>query len=117
MKKTIAFCIYLLAINSAQAQHSVARIWNEATLKAIKGDFVRPPVQARNLFHISAAMYDAWVVYNETGDTYFLGKTVNGFYSPFTGTARPADKVAAQEEAISFAAYRLIRHRFERSPG
>ncbi|MEY3368384.1 MAG: hypothetical protein RI973_1539, partial [Bacteroidota bacterium] len=53
----------------------------------------------------------------ETGDTYFLGKTVNGFYSPFTGTARPADKVAAQEEAISFAAYRLIRHRFERSPG
>jgi hypothetical protein len=107
----------LLVTIAAQAQHSTARLWNEATLKAIKGDFVRPPVQARNLFHLSVAMYDAWAVYNESGDTYFLGKTVNGFYFPFTGTARPAGKVAAQEEAISFAAYRLIRHRFERSPG
>jgi hypothetical protein len=43
----------------SQAQHSVARKWNEVLLEAIRNDFARPTVHARNLFHISTAMYDA----------------------------------------------------------
>ena len=39
---------------------SVARQWNEVLLEAIRNDFARPTVHARNLCHVSAAMYDAW---------------------------------------------------------
>jgi hypothetical protein len=42
---------------------SVSRLWNEVVLEAIRNDFARPTVHARNLFHISSAMYDAWSVY------------------------------------------------------
>ena len=59
-------------------QHSVARQWNEELLHAIRNDFARPTVHARNLFHTSVLMYDAWAAFDETADTYFLGKTVTG---------------------------------------
>lgn len=100
-----------------QAQTSVARQWNELLLQAISGDFARPTVHARNLFHISAAMYDAWAVYSPTAEPYFLGKTVHGFQIPYRRTVQPANIQKAQEEAISFAAYRLILHRYAKSPG
>ncbi len=116
-KAIISVCFFCGIAAAMQAQHSVARLWNEATLRGIRTDFARPTVHARNLFHTSMAMYDAWVVYNEVGDTYFLGKTVHGFTCPFSGTPRPADPKAAQEEAISFAMYRLLLHRFANSPG
>ncbi|MCB0551552.1 MAG: hypothetical protein KDD19_28565 [Phaeodactylibacter sp.] len=98
-------------------QHSVARQWNEALLTGIRNDFARPTVHARNLFHTSIAMYDAWAVYDEEAETFFLGKTVGGFTCPFDGIGAPADIQAAREEAISYAAYRLLRHRFRNSPG
>ena len=119
MKKiTIILFLLLFAILSVSAQHSIARLWNEAALEGIRGDFARPTVHARNLFHISVAMYDAWAAYDDKADTYFLGKSVHGFETcHFTGTPRPQNLRAAQEEAISFAVYRLLLHRFEESPG
>ncbi len=118
MKKVIPnLLLFLCFVVTLQAQHSTARLWNEATLDGIRGDYARPTVHARNLFHISAAMYDAWAVFNDEADTYFLGKTVQGFTIPFTGTPRPDDLKAGQEEAISFAAYQLLKHRFAGSPG
>jgi hypothetical protein len=102
---------------AARSQHSVARQWNEALLEAIRHDLARPTVHARNLFHTAVAMYDAWAAYDTVAQTYFLGKTVGGFYCPFTGVARPADVHAAREEAVSYAAYRLLMHRFQFSPG
>ncbi|MEM6964520.1 MAG: DUF6851 domain-containing protein [Bacteroidota bacterium] len=98
------------------AQHSVARQWNEEVLEAIRDDFARPTIHARNLFHISAAMYDAWAAYEPTADTYFLGKTNHGFTIPFEGIKLPDDVRAAQEIAISYAAYRLLVHRFQNAP-
>lgn len=103
-------------VQQTLAQHSIARLWNEELLHAISKDLARPPIQARNLFHISAAMYDAWAVYHQEAETYFLGKEVNGFYIPYNYTPPPADIKKAQEEAISFAAYRMIEHRFLNSP-
>jgi len=97
-------------------QHSVAREWNELLLLAIRSDFARPTVHARNLFHISAAMYDAWAVYDDKAETFFLNRTLNDFYFPFEGIELPEDRKAAQEEAISYAALRLIEHRFAQSP-
>ena len=62
-------------------------------------------------------MYDAWAVYDTIAEPFFLGKTVGGFTSPFNGIPIPADVEAARQEAISYAAYRLLRHRFQFSPG
>jgi hypothetical protein len=96
---------------------SVARIWNEALLDAIRKDFARPTVHARNLFHVSAAMYDAWAVYSDAATPYLAGGEVHGFACPMDGIDTSIDRQAAREEAISFAAYRIIRHRFAASPG
>jgi hypothetical protein len=115
MKKAITL-VFLFASLALQAQHSIARLWNEATLDAIRGDFARPTVHARNLFHTSVAMYDAWAIYSGTAETYFLGKTVNGYECPFTGTPLAKDVEAAQAEAISHAVYHLLLHRFVNSP-
>lgn len=102
---------------SAQTHHSVARQWNEALLNGIRGDFARPTVHARNLFHFSLAMYDAWAAYDTVARPYLLGNTVGGINTPFNGVPRPADVQKAREEAISYAAYRLIKYRFRNSPG
>ncbi len=115
-KQTLFLFALLMAVTSAPAQHSVARLWNEQLLGAIRRDIARPTIHARNLFHTSVAMYDAWAVYSDVGDTYLLGKTVHGITIPFTGTPMPDDIQAAQEEAMSFAVYRLLEHRFSFAP-
>lgn len=84
-------------------EHSIARVWDEAALDAIRIDTPRPPVHARNLWHMSAAMYDAWAVYDQTSDGYQLREKISV----------PADQLkAARQEAISFAAYRVLKNRY-----
>ena len=109
----LSVCILLICFVTVDAQHSIARQWNEQVLTSIRLDFARPTIHARNLFHTSAAMYDAWAVYHPSADTYFLGKTVQGFSIPFGEVVVPSDSEAAQNEAISYAVYRLILHRFQ----
>ncbi len=113
------FTILLTSIYSSQAaaQQSVARQWNEVLLEAIRNDFARPTVHARNLFHISIALYDSWAVYDQTSTTFLLGKTVKGYNCEFNGFELPDDIVAARKETMSYAAYRLLRFRFRFSPG
>ncbi len=94
-----------------------ARQWNDLLLDAIRNDFARPTVHARNLFHMSAAMYDAWAVYADTESTYLLGRRIGDFSCELEDFTRPGDVSAAREEAMSFSAYRLIAHRFAGSPG
>ena len=62
---------------------SIARLWNEVLLFSIRNDLARPTVHARNLFHVSAAMYDAWAIVNSMGSTYLIGNSVNDFMSEF----------------------------------
>ena len=101
----------------ASGQHSVARQWNEALLDAIREDLARPTVHARNLFHSSVVMYDAWAAYDDRARPFLLGNEIAGFECSFDGIPRPADIRDAREEAISYGAYRLLRHRFQKSPG
>jgi hypothetical protein len=114
----LVFC----AIPSAQAQMTVAHEWNEQVLEAIRNDFARPTVHARNLFHSSILMYDCWAAYDTTNaQTYFLGQTLDGYTCPFDEASLdiPSDLAArheAQEVAMSYAMYRLIRHRYIDSP-
>ena len=101
---------------------SVAHQWNEVVLASIRRDRVRPPVQARNLFHISAAGYDAWAIYAQADttpvpETYLLGKSRGEFSCPLAQRPALTDAQPAREEALSYAAYRLIRHRYQESPG
>ena len=53
----------------AEPEHSVARRWNEVALQAIRNDFARPPIHARNLYHVTVAMWDAWAAYDDTPRT------------------------------------------------
>jgi hypothetical protein len=85
---------------------SVARVWDEALLSAIRRDVPAPTVHARNLFHVSAAMWDAWAAYAPAADGYFVHEK------------HEADDVrAAREAAISFAAYRILLHRYSLAAG
>ena len=88
---------------SAQTQ-SAARQWNEQLLDAIRIDTPRPTVHARNLFHTSGAMYDAWSAYDSGSAGYLFSESQTG-----TGADR--------DEAVSYAAYRVLSARFAASPG
>ena len=92
--------------SSVPAGHSVARVWNEALLDAVRRDFPAPTVHARNLFHVSAAMWDAWSAYDPT---------VGGYY--VTEAHESDDVQSARETAISYAAYRLLLHRYSLATG
>ncbi len=105
------------------ATHSVARVWNEVVLHGVRHDWARPTIHARNLWHSSMLMYDAWVAWEP--DTlgapapYFLGDTVAGFACPFEGVpdlATPEERRAAQEATISYGVARLTQHRFALAP-
>ncbi len=97
--------------------HSIARIWNEIILSAIRRDTVRPPVQARNLFHISAAMYDVWALYNSGNTPYLFGKnaTIRSCQIPKKSQLFFDQKNITR--AMSYTAYRLIKYRYRESPG
>jgi hypothetical protein len=117
MSRILRLTLFILVItNQLHAQQSVARLWNEQLLQAIRLDFARPPVHARNLFHLSVAMYDAWAAYDTVARPYLLGDTVAGYICPFNGVPAPANLQSAREEAISFAAYRVLVSRFANSP-
>jgi hypothetical protein len=96
---------------------SIARLWNEALLEAIRSDFARPTVHARNLFHSSVAMYDIWAIYDEEARPYLIGNTVNNFNSQLEDFVLIESIEESRERAISYAMYRLLSHRFQNSPG
>lgn len=97
-------------------ENSVARQWNDMLLESIRKDFARPTVHARNLFHVSMAMWDAWSAYDTGSCPVLLGETLDGFTCLFDGIATPADIDAARDTAITFASYRIMSHRFANSP-
>ena len=85
---------------------SVARRWDEALLDAIRRALPNPPLHARNLFHLSAAMWDAWAAYDPTARGVFV-----------TEKHTAPDVEAARREAISYAAYKVLSARFIKSVG
>jgi len=112
----ILFIVFIIIPPKLNAQHSVAREWNEQLLEAIRKDFARPTVHARNLFHASVLMYDAWAIFNNAAKPVFLGTTFGGYYTDYTPITMPIDKNEASKEIMSYAVFRLLMHRFENSP-
>ncbi|MEX0321535.1 MAG: FG-GAP-like repeat-containing protein [Puniceicoccaceae bacterium] len=83
---------------------SIARIWNEQNLNAIRIDFPDPTTHARNLLASSIAMWDAWAAYDSTAVAY-LDNT----------PATAGDIETARHEAISYAAFRVLMNRYSSS--
>lgn len=96
---------------------SIARVWYEVLLNAIRTDFARPTVHARNLYHLSIAHYDAFHAYDPSKETFLLGKELNDWFTPFDGVPNTQDVESARHEAICYASYKLLYHRFQNSPG
>jgi hypothetical protein len=97
-------------VNAATNEHSIARIWDERALAAIRVDTPHPPAQARNYFSLSVCMYDAWAAYDTNRA---VGYVYRGKHFPPAGM----DVATARREAISYAAYRLLleRHVYSRT--
>ncbi len=87
--------------DAAAPPPSIARVWNEEILAAIRIDLPHPPVHARNLFHFSVAVYDAWAAYDQSAVGYLYHEK-----------HLAADVAAARREAISHAAYRFLTERY-----
>ena len=112
-----ALLCYLFAFTqSVNAQTTVAREWNEILLEAIRNDFARPTVHARNLYHHSIIAYDAWAIYDPSRDTYLAGDTLHGYACEFQGVDIPLDVRSAREEAIAHASCSFIKARYQTSP-
>src|SRR5438094_1436870 len=85
----------------ASAAQSIARVWDERALAAIRVDTPHPPAQARNYFSLSVSMWDAWAAYDTNGAVGYV----------YRGKHTAADVAAARKEAISYAAWRLLKER------
>ena len=106
-----ALAVFFLCAPALQAVPTAAREWNEELLAAIRRNVPNPPGHARNLHHVAVAMYDAWAAY----DTTAVGYIYNEKISPLPGSAAAIE--AARHEAISYAAYRVLRSRFASGAG
>ena len=100
----------------ANTGHSMARQWNDLLLESIRGDFARPTMHARNLWHSSMLMWDAWAVMDPTACPAFLGQDLGGYVADFDAFTPSTTVEAARDEAIAYGMYRLLRHRFANAP-
>jgi len=135
LARTLLLSFTVLIATSSFAQEidnvdkpSVARQWTESLLFAIRRDLARPTVHARNLYHLSAAMFDAWAIYEPdvaslftlASSEYADCRLINNFRvksnqnsSMVNLSAR--DKELAQNQAVGMAAWTLLEHRFRDS--
>lgn len=95
----------VLALFSYVQAQSVARQWIDECLQAIRSDFPAPTVHARNLYHLSAAMYDAWASYDSLAAGVFHHEKSSA-----------SDSASARNQAISYAAYRVLYDRYSNNP-
>ncbi len=87
------------------ADKSVARRWIEQNLAAIRLEIPEPGVHARNLFHVSLALFDAWAAFDPLQE----GLVVQ----------EPTRQSSAQDRriAMSHAAFGVLMHRYQDSVG
>ncbi len=85
---------------------SIARRWNEQMLNAIRRDTPAPTVHARNLFHTSVALWDAWAAYDESARGYISNEQ-----------AVSSDIADDRDVALSYAAHRVLSARYRNAVG
>lgn len=79
---------------------SVARRWIEQNLAAIRLEVPQPGVHARNLYHLSATMFDAWASF-EPSQNGLVNESLNANL-----------EITERDQVLSHAAFRLLSHRY-----
>ncbi|TAL06940.1 MAG: hypothetical protein EPO07_01085 [Verrucomicrobia bacterium] len=98
---SLLVCCCLGGVRCAQSSPSIARDWDEQILSAIRVDTPHPPVHARNLFSLSVCLYDVWAAYDNVAVGYI-------YHAKHSAT----NVAAARREAISYAAWRMLKERY-----
>lgn len=96
------------------AGHTVARLWNDFLLDAIRKDYPNPTVHSRNLYHVSAAIWDTyWAC--EPGA---WARVESAFVEESAILPSTESEIEAfRDKAISYAAYQVLKERYRLSPG
>ncbi|WP_299441816.1 vanadium-dependent haloperoxidase [uncultured Aquimarina sp.] len=113
-KLSLLILFFLFHSVHAQQERSTARKMIDLMLGMVVEDGQGPTVQARNFFHTSAAMHDAWAAYDPSQSTYFLGKKYHGFELPFDPDFKKVSKNidSLRNIAVMYAAYGVIYGRY-----
>ncbi|MBK8736185.1 MAG: hypothetical protein IPL98_09890, partial [Saprospiraceae bacterium] len=107
----------ILSFYQINGQRSIAYVWNNQMLESIKKDFARPPVHARNLYHLSLVFYEVWTIFEKKSNHYILNDTSSFLDCRIKNFRCIGSKDSAIHKAISYGAYRIINQRFKNSPG
>lgn len=91
---------------SFEDPRSAARVWNELALAAIRRAEPTPTVHSRNLYHLSAAMWDAWAAFDPASTAVFVDER-----------ATSTDPARARDDAVSLAAFVVLGERFVDAAG
>ena len=92
--------------SGGEPQRSIARIWNETLLDAIRLDRPKPPVHARNLFHMSLAMWDAWAAYDDVAIGYV---STDKYDAAPMGTMTAMPRMRMNRNVCSYSIVMLLR--------
>jgi len=86
------------ALDSGQEHATVALLWNDALLQAVRESRLGPPMVARALAIVHGCMYEAWAAYDKEASGMVLGRQL---------LRPPAERTPANvNQAVSYAAYR-----------
>ncbi len=100
--------------SSVADPRSAARAWNEAALEAIRFDDPEPTVHARNLYHLSAVMWEVWAGFDG-------GNPSELFASAPAATVSDEDAAGdidqTRVQALHAAAYTLLSGRYRNAVG
>lgn len=88
------------------AHSHVARRWIEQNLQAIRRAIPEPGVHARNLYHVSLALFEVLAASSTRLDTLILPMDPDRVLSP-----------KERDSALSYAAHTVLTHRYKQSAG
>ncbi len=84
---------------------SISRLWNEMILYSIRNDIARPTVTARNLYHLSALLWDVYSAY-ENKKALMLEASAPAF----------SNLELSRNIAMSYAGYTFLMERYKNAP-
>lgn len=89
---------------------TVARGWNEAAVAAIRLDDPEPTVHARNLYHLSAVMWEVWVGFQPDA-------AASELFGAAPSVSVDGDVDQARAQALHAAAFTLLSSRYRNAVG
>lgn len=87
-------------------EESAPRVWNDLTLAAIRREVPEPTIHARNLYHLSAVMWDSWAAYDPDAEGLYVTTKVD------TSQMSETDMNEARLETIMMAAFIFLGERY-----